>query len=87
MFFFVLQNSDYITGQIVDLSDKLEHSEVNMHRTYMLESSDSNQSKEPEDKLSKAEKDSSKATIDVIHGLMSQIMKMTIFNKVNNSFY
>ncbi len=35
-----------------------------------------------EDKLSKATKDSCKTTIEAIHGLMSQIVKDTLFNKV-----
>ena len=38
--------------------------------------------KRTEDKLSKAAKDSCKTTIEAIHGLMSQIVKDTLFNKV-----
>jgi len=35
-----------------------------------------------EDKLSKATKDSCKTTIEVIHGLMTQIIKNRLFNQV-----
>jgi COP9 signalosome complex subunit 5 len=38
--------------------------------------------KRTEDKLSKATKDSCKTTIEAIHGLKSQIVKDTLFNKV-----
>lgn len=39
--------------------------------------------KKGEDKLSKATKDSCKTTIEVIHGLMTQIIKNRLFNQVS----
>ena len=52
-----------------------------MSYAYPLDS----ESKRNEDKLSKAEKDSSKITIESIHGLMSQMLKVKLFNKINDS--
>lgn len=40
--------------------------------------------KHSEDKLSKATKDCCKTTIESIHGLISQILKDDLFNKVSN---
>ena len=37
--------------------------------------------KKSEDKLTKAEKDCCKTTIEAIHGLMSQVIKDALFNK------
>lgn len=41
--------------------------------------------KRSEDKLSKATKDCCKTTIESIHGLISQIVKDDLFNKVTNN--
>jgi len=38
--------------------------------------------KRSEDKLSKATRDCSRSTIELIHGLMAQIVKDKLFNKV-----
>ena len=40
--------------------------------------------KRNEDKLSKATRDCCKTTIESIHGLVAQILKDDLFNKVNN---
>ena len=78
--FFSEQNSDYTTGQIFDLSDKLEQAETQLVRGgFMVDSQD----KRTEDKLTKANRDSCKTTIEAIHGLMSQIMKDSLFNKIS----
>ncbi|CAG2159176.1 unnamed protein product [Oppiella nova] len=77
----LLTNSDYTTGQIFDLSDKLEYSESQLGRGGFMLGLDPHE-KRTEDKLSKAAKDSCKTTIEAIHGLMSQIVKDTLFNKV-----
>ncbi|CAG2111801.1 unnamed protein product [Medioppia subpectinata] len=77
----LLTNSDYTTGQIFDLSDKLEYSEGQLGRGGFMLGMDPHE-KRTEDKLSKAAKDSCKTTIEAIHGLMSQIVKDTLFNKV-----
>lgn len=64
------------------MSDKLEHSESQLGRGGFMVGLDPHE-KRTEDKLSKATKDSCKTTIEAIHGLMSQIVKDTLFNKVN----
>lgn len=76
-----LQNTDYTTGQISDLSDKLEHADSQLGRGSIVYSMDPHEKKE--DKLSKATKDSCKTTIEAIHGLMAQIIKDTLFNKTS----
>ena len=69
----------------MDLSAKLENSEGNISRGHLGFQSDGD-SKGKEDKLAKAEKDSSKITIECIHGLMSQVLKAALFNKkINNT--
>lgn len=39
--------------------------------------------KRTEDKLLKATKDSCKTTIEIIHGLMAQMIKDRLFNQIN----
>ncbi len=78
-----IQNADYTTGQIFDLSEKLEQSENSLGRSsMMLGTGMDSHEKKGEDKLSKATKDSCKTTIEVIHGLMTQIIKNRLFNQV-----
>lgn len=77
----LLTNADYTTGQIFDLSDKLEQSEAAVGRSgFMLGGSDP-LDKRTEDKLMKATKDSCKTTIEIIHGLMAQMIKDRLFNQ------
>ena len=52
----VLQNADYTTGQVFDLSDKLEQSEAQLGRGGFILGMDSHE-KKSEDKLVKATKD------------------------------
>ncbi|KAG8441973.1 hypothetical protein GDO86_010956 [Hymenochirus boettgeri] len=80
----LLTNADYTTGQVFDLSEKLEQSEAQLGRgSFMLglESHD----RKSEDKLAKATRDSCKTTIEAIHGLMSQVIKDKLFNQINTS--
>ncbi|KAG8040852.1 hypothetical protein G9C98_001840 [Cotesia typhae] len=78
----LLTNADYTTGQIFDLSDKLEQSEVALGRGGLMIGADSHD-RRTEDKLVKATRDSCKTTIEVIHGLMAQIIKDKLFNQVS----
>lgn len=78
----LLTNADYTTGQIFDLSDKLEQSESQLGRGGFMLGIDPHE-KKTEDKLAKATKDSCKTTIEVIHGLMSQVIKDRLFNQIN----
>lgn len=73
------QNREYTTQQVCDLSDKLEQSESQLNRGGFI-GIDSNDKRE--DKLTKASKDSCKTTIEAIHGLMSQMIKDNLFNRV-----
>ncbi|KAK2498796.1 hypothetical protein MC885_018380 [Smutsia gigantea] len=80
----LLTNADYTTGQVFDLSEKLEQSEAQLGRgSFMLglEAHD----RKSEDKLAKATRDSCKTTIEAIHGLMSQVIKDKLFNQINIS--
>jgi COP9 signalosome complex subunit 5 len=77
------QNADYTTGQIFDLSEKLEQSESSLGRSGMILGTLDPHERKGEDKLSKATKDSSKTTIEAIHGLMTQIIKNRLFNQVS----
>nr|CAD7258476.1 unnamed protein product [Timema shepardi] len=78
----LLTNADYTTGQIFDLSDKLEQSEAAVGRgVFMLGGTDPHE-KRTEDKLLKATKDSCKTTIEIIHGLMAQMIKDRLFNQI-----
>jgi len=78
----LLTNADYTTGQIFDLSEKLEQSESSLGRSGIIINTDPHE-KKGEDKLAKATKDSCKTTIEVIHGLMTQIIKSRLFNEVS----
>ena len=79
----LLTNTDYTTGQIFDLSDKLEQSEQSLGRVvFGAMGGIDPQDRSTVDKLVKATRDSSKTTIEVIHGLMAQIIKDKLFNQV-----
>ncbi|KAL5016332.1 hypothetical protein ScPMuIL_005921 [Solemya velum] len=78
----LITNADYTTGQVFDLADKLEQSEVQLGRGGFMLGMDSHE-KKSEDKLVKATKDGCKTTIEVIHGLMSQVIKDRLFNQVH----
>lgn len=79
----LLTNADYTTGQIFDLSDKLEQSESALGRGFVLGGTDPHDRSTVE-KLIKATRDSCKTTIEVIHGLMAQIIKDRLFNHVGD---
>lgn len=79
----LITNADYTTGQIFDLSDKLEQSEVCLGRGGFIVAGTDPHEKRTEDKLGKATKDACKTTIEVIHGLMAQMIKDRLFNSVS----
>ena len=69
----------FLVGQVRDLADKLESWDHNMSRgSYAIEREGSD--KKTEDKLSKATKDSCKITTEVLHGIMTQVVKDKLFN-------
>jgi len=65
----LLTNADYITGQITDLSDKLEQAEHGG-------------SERGESKLTRVSRDACKTTCELIHGLMAQVIKDRLFNQL-----
>lgn len=75
----LLTNADYMTGQVVDISKKLEQAEHVLNRSCMAW-----EGSEPEDKLAKASKDCKKLATEVAQGLMSQVIKDSLFNKINS---
>ncbi|UYV71640.1 COPS5 [Cordylochernes scorpioides] len=83
----LLTNADYTTGQVFDLSDKLEQAETQLGRGggggggFVL-TLDPHE-KRNDDRLAKASRDSSKTTVEVLHGLMAQVIKDRLFNQVN----
>lgn len=66
----LITNSEYTTYQIIDLADKLESWDQ------IIVDGD----KKTVDRLNKATKDSCKITTEVLHGLMTQIIKDRLFN-------
>lgn len=76
----LLTNSEYTTGQIYDLADKLETWDNQMGRgAYVMghEGAD----KKSDDKLSKATTDACKITTEVLNGMLGQIIKDRLFNQ------
>lgn len=69
-----------MTRQILDLSDKLENSENALGRAGLFGLDP--QEKKTEDKLSRVTRDSSKTTMEAIHGLMAQVVKDRLFNQI-----
>ncbi|XP_031632896.1 COP9 signalosome complex subunit 5 [Contarinia nasturtii] len=78
----LLSNTEYTTGQIFDLSEKLEQSEASLGRGPFVVSSGDPNEKRTEDKLTKATRDCSRASIELIHGLMAQVAKDKLFNSI-----
>jgi len=78
----LLTNADYVTNQILDLSEKLEQSVSQIARgVSYVESWDK---KDETGKLQKVNKDCCKLNIEAIHGSMSQVLKATLFNNVGS---
>ncbi|CAD5112016.1 DgyrCDS1266 [Dimorphilus gyrociliatus] len=83
-FSILLQNADYATGQIFDLAEKLEQSDIQLGRSGVGTALDAHD-KRTEEKIAKATKDGCKQTIEAIHGLMSQVIKNKLFNEVSTN--
>ena len=75
-------NFYHFSGQVRDLAEKLESWDHNMSRgSYAIDRENSGD-KKVEDKLSKATKDSCKITTEVLHGIMTQVVKDKLFNRI-----
>ncbi len=93
----LITNAEYTTGQINDLADKLETWDSNVGRSLAVASmgygggaggapsgdggGGSAIDRKTEDKLVKATKDACKITTEVLHGIMTQVIKDRLFNK------
>uniref|UniRef100_A0A803LYQ7 MPN domain-containing protein n=2 Tax=Chenopodium quinoa TaxID=63459 RepID=A0A803LYQ7_CHEQI len=78
----LLGNGDYVAGQISDLAEKLEQAENQMGHTRFGSIITSQRKKEEEPALAKITRDSTKITVEQVHGLMSQVIKDILFNSV-----
>ncbi|XP_010929274.1 COP9 signalosome complex subunit 5 [Elaeis guineensis] len=83
----LLGNREYVAGQISDLAEKLEHAENQLAHTrlgsFLLPSQ--RKKEHEESQLAKTTRDSSKITVEQVHGLMSQVIKDILFNSVRHS--
>jgi len=73
-------NADYVTNQILDLSEKLEQSISQVSRG--MSYAENWDKKDEPGKLQKANKDCCKLNIEALHGLTSQVLKNQLFNNV-----
>ncbi|XP_077238343.1 COP9 signalosome complex subunit 5-like [Tasmannia lanceolata] len=82
----LLANRDYVAGQITDLAEKLEQAENQLTHTrlgsFLVPAQ---RKKEEESQLAKITRDSSKITVEQVHGLLSQVIKDIVFNSVHQS--
>jgi len=76
----LLANRDYFTGAIGDLAEKLEQAETQLAHSGRMGGFMMSEKKKEESQLSKLTKDSTKLTIEQVHGLMSLVMKDVLFN-------
>lgn len=82
----LLGNRDYVAGQISDLAEKLEQAENQLAHTRLASFFvPSQRKKEEESQLAKITRDSSKITVEQVHGLMSQVIKDILFNSIRPS--
>lgn len=82
----LLGNKDYVAGQISDLADKLEQAENQIsHSRYGPNPLHQRKKEQEESQLGKITRDSAKITVEQVHGLMSQVIKDTLFNSVCQS--
>nr|SVE74218.1 EOG090X078Z [Daphnia barbata] len=79
-------NADYTTGQVSDLSEKLEQAENSLGRAALVGSGigvsgSSIEERRSEDRLAKAARDATKTSIEALHGLLAQVIKDRLFNQ------
>ncbi|XP_045027782.1 COP9 signalosome complex subunit 5-like isoform X2 [Daphnia magna] len=82
-------NADYTTGQVSDLSEKLEQAENSLGRAALVSSGvgvsgSSIEDRRSEDRLAKAARDATKTSIEALHGLLAQVIKDRLFNQVRS---
>ncbi|XP_039065442.1 COP9 signalosome complex subunit 5a-like isoform X2 [Hibiscus syriacus] len=79
----ILANGDYVAGQISDLAEKLEQAENQLAHSRISPLGPPR--KKEESQLAKITRDSSKISVEQVHGLMSQVIKDILFNSVRQS--
>ncbi|KAK9097390.1 hypothetical protein Sjap_022887 [Stephania japonica] len=79
----LLGNRDYVAGQISDLAEKLEQAENQLHSRLGSLLLPLHRKKDEDSQLAKITRDSSKITVEQVHGLMSQVIKDILFNSVH----
>ncbi|KAG6553274.1 hypothetical protein Mapa_005008 [Marchantia paleacea] len=82
----LLGNRDYVAGQVSDLAEKLEQAETQLAHSGRIGGffMPPQRKKEEESQLAKITRDSSKITVEQVHGLMSQVIKDILFNSVTS---
>ncbi|GJP38179.1 hypothetical protein CLOM_g24087 [Closterium sp. NIES-68] len=80
----LLANRDYVAGQISDLAEKLEQAEGQLAHSGRIGGflMPPQRRKEEDSPLSRSTRDSTRITVEQLHGLMSQVMKDLLFNSV-----
>nr|CAG4648681.1 EOG090X078Z [Polyphemus pediculus] len=84
----LITNADYTTGQVADLSEKLEQAESSLGRAALVSSgmggitNTSAEDRRSEDRLAKAARDATKTSIEALHGLLAQVIKDRLFNQI-----
>eukprot|EP01104_Vermistella_antarctica_P009309 TRINITY_DN237_c0_g2_i1.p1 TRINITY_DN237_c0_g2~~TRINITY_DN237_c0_g2_i1.p1 ORF type:complete len:345 (+),score=84.70 TRINITY_DN237_c0_g2_i1:179-1213(+) len=84
----IFANRSYTAGQIRDLAQKLEqaesqilHTPGKVHGTFTMGMGGSNDKDKEESQLSKLTKDGVKLTVEQVQGMMSQVLKDSLFNR------
>ncbi|KAJ5069832.1 hypothetical protein M0811_11494 [Anaeramoeba ignava] len=75
----LIRNKDFVSGQVSDLSIKLENAEQKMHSGGGM-----HRRKKEESQLSKISKDATKSATQQLNGLISQVIKHNLFNILNS---
>nr|CAG4644833.1 EOG090X078Z [Leptodora kindtii] len=85
----LITNAEYNTGQVSDLSEKLEQAESSLGRAALVAPytssggvSSASEDRRSEDRLAKAARDATKTSIEALHGLLAQVIKDRLFNQV-----
>jgi len=76
----LLTNRSYTSGQIMDLSEKLEQAEVQLSHSGRMGGYFTPEKKKDESQLAKLTKDSSKVALEQVTAVMTQVMKDNLFN-------
>jgi len=76
----IVTNRDYTSGQISDLAEKLEQAETALAHSGRVGGYMMPEKKKEESQLSKLNRDSSKVALEQVTGIMTQVMKDTLFN-------